>query len=245
MLPLLNVQVNRVSRRLLFQTLINRLIWGVALALIAATVWFLLEPFVVAAAPPWLRWTVAAALAVVGVTVAVVLAVRSAPSQLASAFELDQKFELKERVTTSLSLRPEQAQSPAGLALLEDVNKRVASLDVPAKFPIRLSWLASVVPAAAAVLMLVALFYQPPQSPAKPGPLAERKLTAAEKAELERTFEKMKPRREINAEERPKSEKLQEIEAEMEKIANKPPSTDAQKEPAAAAQGHQSASAER
>jgi len=222
---LLDIQVKRVSRRLFFQTLLNRLIWCVSIALLVATVWFLLQPFFVEAAPSWLRWTVAGGLAGVSVIVAVVLAALAAPSQLTSALELDEKFELKERVTTSLTLRPEQAQTPAGQALLEDVNKRVGGLDVPAKFPIRLSWIASLVPVAAAVLMLVALFYQPSQTPAKPGALADRKLTKVEKAELDKTFEKMKLRKEFDPEDRPKSEKLQEIEAEMEKIANKPRDT--------------------
>lgn len=224
-LPLLNIQVKRVSRRLFVQTLISRLIWSVSAALLAATVWFLLQPLFIEGAPPWLRWAVAGGLAGVGVIVAVVLAALGAPSELVSALELDEKFELKERVTTSMTLRPDQVQTSAGQALLEDVNKRMAALDVPAKFPIRLSWIASLVPVAAAVLMLVALFYQPSQSPAKPGSLAERKLTEAEKTELDKAFEKMRLRRDIDPEDRPESEKLQEIEAAMEKIANKPHET--------------------
>jgi hypothetical protein len=227
-LPLLNIQVKRVSRRLFFQTLLNRLIWCVSVALGAAILWFLLQPFFFEAAPPWLRWAVAGGLAGVGISTAIVLGVLAAPSHLVSALALDEKFELKERVTTSLTLRPDQAQTPAGQALLEDVNKRMAALDVPAKFPIRLSWIASVVPVAAAALMLVALFYQPPPTPAKPGQLAERKVTEAEKAERDKKFEQMKPRREITAEEREKSERVQEIEAEMEKIANKPRDTEKQ-----------------
>jgi hypothetical protein len=224
-LPLVTAQVNRVSRRLFLQVLMQRLIWCVSSALVVATVWFLLQPLLIEAAAPWLRWVVAGGLVGASVVLAIILAAVTAPSHLASALALDEKFELKERVTTSLTLRPEQVQTPAAQALLDDVHKRVAALDVPAKFPIRLSWIASLVPAAAAVLLLVALFYQPSQSTAKPVPFAERKVPTAEKAELDKAFEKMKPRREINAEERTKADKFPELEAEMNKIASKPRDT--------------------
>lgn len=227
-LGILNVQVNRVGRRLFVQTLLNRLIWCLSGALLAAVIWFLVQPLVIAEAAPWLRWAVAGGLAVVGTIVAVVLAIYGSPSQLVAALSLDEKFELKERVTTSLTLTSAQRETPAGAALLEDVHQRVAGLDVRSKFPLRLSWLASLVPAGAALLALVALFYEPPQSPARPGELPERKLSLAEKAKLDDPFNELRPRREITPQEKPKSEKLQEIEAEMEKIAKKPRDTEKQ-----------------
>src|SRR5262249_22013066 len=136
----LHRQIVRVNRRLFFQTLVNGIAWWWAGALALAAIWFVAQPFVVQAPPDWLRWAVAGGLVGVATVLAVALAVVRAPSKLAAALFLDEKFALKERVTTSLTLSPEEAATPAGQALLADVNQRLAQLDVGSRFPVRMSW---------------------------------------------------------------------------------------------------------
>ncbi|MBY0524174.1 MAG: hypothetical protein K2R98_12285 [Gemmataceae bacterium] len=223
---MLDRQVNRVNRRLFVQTLLNRLIWGISGGLFLGLVWFLAEPFLLENPAPWLRWTVVGSLAGVSTLAAVILAALRAPSKLTAALSLDEKFDLKERVTTSLSLSPQQQATPVGQALLEDVTQRVGQLDVGSRFPIRLSWIASIVPVTAALLALVAVFYEPPKSTAKPNPGNELKKPPVNKAEIDKKFNEMKKKvRDPEATDRPKSEKMREIEAEMEKIANRPRDT--------------------
>lgn len=223
---LLDRQVNLVHRRLLVQTLVNRLIGCLIGSLAAAVVWFLIQPFIVEQPEPWLRWAVAGGILGVGAIVAGILAWRNRPSKLASALSLDEQFGLKERVTTSLSLTPEQQATPAGQALLEDVNNRVGQLDVTSRFPIRLSRVAALVPLTAAILALIALFYEPPLGPGQANAALDMKKPPANKAEIDKKMEQLRAKKRVmEFNDKPKSEKLQEIEAEMEKIANKPRST--------------------
>ncbi len=221
----LEAQVRRVKRRLFAQGLLNRVVVGWTAALALGLVWLLLEPLLIEAPAPWLRWTVVGALVALGTVGALVAAIMRRPSALASALSLDERFGLKERVTTSLALTPEQRQSPAGQALLEDVQQRVGGLVVRERFPIRLSWLASLVPLAAALLALVALFYDPALTPANVKKV-DAKKPVANAQDIALKMDQMKKKFYDPADkDKPTSEKLKEFEAEMEKIANQPRAT--------------------
>jgi uncharacterized coiled-coil DUF342 family protein len=223
---LLDVQVNRANRRLFLQAFVNRLMGCLTAALAVALVWFLVEPFVIEPPIAWLKWVVAGGLLGVGVIVSLVFAWLRAPSKLAAALSIDERFDLKERVTTSLALTPDQQATPAGQALLEDVHQRIASIDVPSRFPIRLSWLASAVPLAAALLILTSLFYDPPRVPADAKRPDSLKAAPTNPAEISQTMEKLKKKvLDLQQPEEAKSEKLKEIEAEMDRIANRPRDT--------------------
>src|SRR5262245_34146456 len=128
MSPVLRKQVSRVGRRLFLQTLLDCLAWCWIAALALSVGWFLVEPYLVASPPEWLRWTVAGSLLGVASLVGVVCAVVWAPSRLATALALDERFGLKERVTTSLTLPVHLESSPAGQALLEDATHQVGKL---------------------------------------------------------------------------------------------------------------------
>ena len=130
----LESRVRQARRRLFTQTLLNRLglAWGCALAL--GLLWFLIEPAAVPAARPYLKWAVLGGLVGVGTALAVGLARRAAPSPLSAALEIDQRFELKERVTTALSLTPHDQSSPAGQALLDWTRRTRSSMSSTARF---------------------------------------------------------------------------------------------------------------
>src|SRR5262245_48994030 len=118
---LLERQVGKVRRRLFLQHLVNGLIfaWLAACALFA--LWWLARPYVfVSAVPPWIDWTVGSVLFVLATINAVVIAARRTPSAVDAALFLDHRFQLRERVTTSLMLEPELYLTPAGQALLAD-----------------------------------------------------------------------------------------------------------------------------
>jgi hypothetical protein len=80
---------------------------------------------------------------------------------LDAAMEIDKRFALRERVSSSLALTPELLETPAGKALMEDTTRRVERIHVPEKFQVRMSrW--SLVPALpAAAAFALALLWQP------------------------------------------------------------------------------------
>lgn len=219
-------QISRVNRRLFLQIFLNRLFvcWTIALAL--AAIWFLLQPFLVENAAPWLRWVVAGGLVASATLVTGLLAALASPSRVLAALELDQAFGLKERVTTSMMLTDEQKATPAGQALLDDVHKRVNALDISGKFPIQLSWAAALVPACAMVVALVALFYEPATTVAKTDPRDELKQAPLNRNEINEKFNQLKKRpRDKRINEPPDSEKFKELEMKLEDIANRPRDT--------------------
>src|SRR5262245_54337940 len=113
-------QVARVSRRLFVQTILDTLVWCWTGALALTAGFFVLQPFVMQEPPSWVRWAVAGGSLGAGAVLAVILAVLRAPSRVAAALALDERFSLRERVTTSLTLTPQLVSSPAAQALLED-----------------------------------------------------------------------------------------------------------------------------
>src|SRR5258708_7695817 len=119
---LLDRQINRVRRRLFLQQLLVYLAWGWLGALLVATVWFLAQPLLIQDAPAWLRWTVLSGCMGAATLGAVAWGVFNAPSALTAALSLDERFQLRERVTTSLTLDQHMAASPAGQALFADVQ---------------------------------------------------------------------------------------------------------------------------
>ena len=224
-LPLLQVRIRDAYRRLQLQSVINALVWCWIGALLLAVGWVLLEPMILEAARPAQRWQVAAILFVASTILAIGIGWRKAPSLLETALFIDERFGLRERVTTSLTLAPEQADSPAGRALLADVNKKIADLDIHSKFPLHLSGWAALVPASALILALIGVFYEPTRSQAS---LAKTELLAPppNAKEIDQKMNDLKRKKnDPKVAEKPKSEEIEKLEAELDKIANKPHST--------------------
>lgn len=227
----LHRQVNRVSQRLFLQTLVNCLVWAWAGALAVAIFWVLVEPFAFyflkAEAPANLRWIVAGVAGGLGSIVAVALAFVLAPPRLEAALFLDERFGLRERVTTSLMLTPDQYREPIAQALLQDVERKVAGLDVGSRFPIRLSWSALAVPILGAVFALLGAFYHIHlSSNADPNdPDGSLAAAAVNLDEIEKEMEKLKKEAEERRRNEPDDEKLKEMQAELDKIASKPRDT--------------------
>jgi hypothetical protein len=221
----LDRQLARVRRRLFLQILLQTLVWCCLGSLVCAAGWFLAQPYAMRDAAPSHRWMVAGGLLGAGVVFAIVLAVLRMPSRIAAALAFDERFNLKERVTTTLTLGQTELASPAGQALLSDVNSRIHPLHVGERFPVRIPWLAALLPVAAAILVLLAFFYKPALTPTQAGsdqPLADSPVA---KAQLEKALRPLQRKSVQKPGERPKSEELQRLEAELDKLAQKPRET--------------------
>ncbi|HYV39526.1 MAG TPA: hypothetical protein VE988_27800 [Gemmataceae bacterium] len=209
-------QVAKASRRLFIQALVNRLVWCCAAGLLAATVWFLVQPLLFTAPEEWLRWAIGGGIFALATGVGIWLTIRHAPSHVEAALELDHRFQLKERATTSLTLDPALTHSAAGQALTADADAHVAKVNVRQGFPVRLRWNALVVPASAVALALVAIFYNPVFQTTEA--VAAKNKQVHNIVQIAEALEKAKNPLSLNLPKQEKSPELEEIEKLNEKL---------------------------
>jgi hypothetical protein len=216
------------------QTVSNALLWGWAGALVVAAAWFLTQTY--GFEEPWrssagLLWGVVGGVVLAATALAAAYAAWRAPSKLAAALTLDERFDLRERVTTSLTLAPGQEATPAGQALLEDVNQRLRDLDVSSRFPMRVSRQATLVAGGAALCAAAAVFltlFFPPAS--NVATASNSKDDAKEPPRNPSTIDqKMNELKKTNQAKPPtdreKPADLRSLEEELDKIASKPRDT--------------------
>jgi tape measure domain-containing protein len=222
---LVEKQIERVRRRLLVQIAIDSVILSMALGLLLATAWFLVRPFAFAEAGDAVRWGVPGAIVAVSICAGLVLAWRRRPNRIASSLALDERFGLKERVTTFMTLPPEQIDSPVGQALLRDVTEQLANLKVASAFPLRVQWKQFLAPAGALALALLACVFDPILSDlqlvSRSNADEPRKVYDITKAqdELDKIRKNLQERKQESL---PKSEDLKELEREFEKLIKEP-----------------------
>ncbi len=223
----LDQQIKRVRRRLFLQTLLDTLAWSWAIALLLSAVWYLVEPRVIAHAATWLTWTVTAGALGLGALVSLMIAWLVAPTPLMAALALDQRFNLKERVTTSIGMSEPQAETSAGRALVADVNNRVAPLRLAERFPIHLSWSALAVPITALLLVLLSVFYRPHRGGVQASdgnqPLTED--PALKQAIEQKKKDLLPPPDDKKADKRPRDPDLKKIEGDVAELAQQPTDT--------------------
>lgn len=216
-------QVTRVRRRLLAVELLRQAALWSGVALLVATAWLLVEPFVGANVPHWTGWAVFGAAMALGLLTGIAVALHRCPDITRSALSLDEAFGLRERVVTTLSLSAEDAATPAGQALTNDALNQVKNLRVRDRFPMHLSRQAWLVPSAAAGLALVALFYDPPVKTARAA-ATNSELSDTAKRELETKLEAaQRPKRDAVVDpNRVKSDDLKKLESRLDEIARQP-----------------------
>lgn len=220
----LQLQIRRVWRRLYWQTLLDTLAWCCTAALGAAMVWFFIEYPLVFAKPAiwWQRWAIAGGLLGGSSFLALLIAWLRAPSLVQAALEMDGRFHLKERVTTSLLLSASEKETPAGQALLADVDQHIQKLSIGEQFAVRPPRHLALVPVAVVLLAAVALFYHPTGGRATSKTDPDRLDNLANVKEIGQKVASLKKPAAEPAAAKPKSDKLQELENELDKIAKKP-----------------------
>ncbi|MFO0926674.1 MAG: hypothetical protein U0736_06485 [Gemmataceae bacterium] len=219
---LLQRQIARVRRRLLLAALLTRVGWCVLVALAVAGVWVLAQPYLVPEAGGAWRWAVGGGLTGGAIVVGAALAVWRRPTAVAAALALDERYGLKERATTALSLSDADAASPAGQALLADAEARLATVRVSDKFPIRVPrGIAATVPPALLAVALLALWWNPPvgESPDSADPDA---ATPEARADLDQQVQQLAAKRTAKKPDDPRSPELERIEAEVERFVRRP-----------------------
>ncbi len=218
----LEQRLSETRWRLLVQELLENLVAAWLAALVVAGVWFLLQPWVLPYSPSAGRTTVLGTLFGMATVAALVRTWRRRPTPIRAALEVDARYRLQERVVTGFLLSPEEAGTPAGQALLADVNQRVQPLRMSEQFPVRLPTTAWFLPVGALVVALLLLLYRPQPSQAvaatEDHPLAveDRLLAQIEekKKELIRKKDPEKGHEKVSAE-------LQKIREQAEQIGRR------------------------
>jgi len=220
--------VARVQRRLFARTLITHVLWFLAGGLLASAAWFVLQQLLLPAAERWIVWSVAAGLVGGALFVAGILSWLARPSRMSSALTLDEQFALKERATTLLALNGDELQSPAGTALLADIEQCVKTLDFAAKLPLQVGWAAAFAPLCGLVLAILAYVSAPSWTFGGNGSVGKDDKNVALSSDAQKKLATLKTmplqKRELDPEE---AEKLKELDDAWKKLIEKPqPKTD-------------------
>jgi hypothetical protein len=150
-------QVAIAYRRLLMQRFLGTLAWCWFATFVIAAVGVAIPKFIPLEVDP-LVWNAAwiGGAMVAGLLIAGLWTYLTRQSQLEAAIEIDRRFGLKERVSSTLALDESELATDAGRALANDALRRVERLDVESKFGIEVNRrsLLPLVPAMAAFALL-------------------------------------------------------------------------------------------
>ncbi len=181
-------QVARAQRRLVIEQYLARCVRCLFAALAVAAIAIAVPRLVAVANLPsnWdALWLIGSILA--GLVAAAAWTIVSRRTALDAAIEIDRRFDLRERVASSLSLSDAEFHTPAGQALVKDAMRAAGRIDVGDRFRVRISrraWL-PLLPAALAFLLMT--FVNPPDATSSLDPnataaVAKQINTAAESA---------------------------------------------------------------
>lgn len=185
-------QVQAARRRLVLEQFVRRFTWCLTACLTVAALAIAVPKVVVVEGLPqnWAAgWLIGAGVA--AVLVAMVWTWARPKSHLDAAMEIDQRFGLRERVASSLSL-PEDAQhTQAGQALLDDAVHSLSRIEIQEKFRVRtprLAWL-PLAPALMAFVLTALVGNREAQSTPTPGP-----TPAEQQEQVKRSVEDLRKR---------------------------------------------------
>ncbi len=130
-------QIAIANRRLWWQRFWQNLVFSLCLSFSIAAIAIVVRKFVYMELPSEV-WAVSwlGGCAVMGLIATVIWTSLTKISPVNLALEIDQRFALKERLSSAITLDEETRQSPAGQALLADAVRKAERIDVPTKFPI-------------------------------------------------------------------------------------------------------------
>ena len=149
----LNRQVNRARRWLGLQRFARALGWCCFGTLLIALAFVIADKYRPMGIEPWVYLVVA--LVTGGLLAALIAYVRGRGS-IDAAIEIDRRFGLKERVSSTLALTPEEQLTDIGQALIADAEQRVKKIDVNEHFHLApgRQLLLPLIPLVAAVLVV-------------------------------------------------------------------------------------------
>lgn len=157
-MDVLKRQVGRAQFRLTMERFLACLSWCCFVSLLLAAVLIVVDKFM----PLGVHYAVWLGSGLgLGLLTALIWTWCTRRKDLDAAIELDRRFGLKERVSSTLAMTAGELESPLGKALADDAAKRVERVHVAEKFPVRLNRWAWLPLAPAVLAFLLATFWHP------------------------------------------------------------------------------------
>jgi len=143
-------------------------------------------------------------------------------TKLDAAIELDRRYGLKERVSSTLALSPAELDSDVGQALMTDAIRRVERIDIREQFRVAPTWrlllpLAPAIAIGVLVLMPTAAMKEA-EAKAEHAPEIQKQIKTATLKLQERLRENQKKAEELGLQE---TDVLKEVSKELDKLAGK------------------------
>ena len=151
-------QIRQVQRRLALQRFLGILGWCWFASLLAATSVVIANRFLPLNV---VDWQFLAGFMAAGLIAAIGWTCWTATPTLRAALEIDQRFGLKERVSSTLAMHADDRQTEAGQALVADADARLRRIVVLEKFPVRPSRYL-LLPLLPALLAAGVMIFRPP-----------------------------------------------------------------------------------
>ena len=151
-------EIRRVQRRLAFQRFLGALGWCWFASLLAAAVPIGATRFYPLGIVDW-QWL--AGFLAAGLAVAVAWTFWAIAPALQAALEIDRRFGLKERISSTLAMSASDRQTVAGQALIADTDARLRRIAVLEKFPVQPPR-HLLLPLLPALLLVAVVIFRPP-----------------------------------------------------------------------------------
>jgi hypothetical protein len=216
-------QVVRAQRRLVFSQFLRVLGWSLFTSLLIAAIGLAIPRlWVLNVQPQVWDWSWIGGGIGVGLLMAAIWTCAIRRSRLDAAIELDRRYGLKERVSSTLALTPAEQSTEIGRALMSDASRRVERIDVREQFAVSPTW-RLVLPLAPAIAIVVlallpnAAMEQAEASPEQPEAIKKQIKVATQKLQ-EKLRENQKKAEELGLKD---SDVLKEVNKELDKLAGK------------------------
>ena len=216
-------QVNRAQARLVLEQFWRVFGWSLFSALLVAVIGLAIPRL-------WILnlnqqvwdWSWIGGSAVLGIAMAGIWTFCIRRSKLDAAIELDRRYGLKERVSSTLALSTDELHSDVGQALMSDAIRRVERIDVREQFRVAPTWrlLLPLAPALAIAIlaMLPSAAMKQAEANVTTTPEIKKQIKTATMKLQERIKESQKKAEEMGLQE---SDVLKEVNKELDKLAGK------------------------
>jgi hypothetical protein len=216
-------QVGRAQRRLVLQQFLRVFGWSLFTSLLLAAIGLAIPRIWVLSvdAQVW-DWSWIGGGIGVGLAMAAIWTYCIRRSKLDAAIELDRRYGLKERVSSTLALTPDELSSDIGKALMTDAIRRVERIDVREQFAVSPTWrlVLPLVPAIAVIVLALLPIATPNKAEANPdqSPEVKKQIKTATQKLQEKLRENQKKAEELGLKD---TDALKEINKEIDKLVNK------------------------
>lgn len=217
-------QIRLAQRRLLVQQFLSLFGWVMAATLAFGAVGY-------ATAKVWVLsvdseawfWTWIGGALLTGLTTALLAAYCTRRSSLEAAMEIDRRFRLEERLSSTLALDSSQIETPVGQALLADTQRQAKRIDVRDGFVIRAPWTIGLPLVPAIIIFGLALLVPDAAERAAQQAQASPEAPEVVRKETERLSERLREKRaSLSQEELAElDELLKQLEVAAEELRNK------------------------